>query len=262
MLLLASEPLGAGFFSTLLAGDTCGRQAASISPAGDTPAPAVTGRGQIWGIVVAAGSGSRFGGPKHEARLAGRALWEWARDALLDSGADRVVVVGPVPSGVEGGAARHQSVARGLAEVGEEARFVAVHDAARPLAPAAMMVRMYRKLRQGRWDGVIPVVPFPDSIKRVRTGDGRVLATLSRTDVCGAQTPQVFRTSVLRRAHAAAETGTPGQAPDDAAMVEAIGGRVVSVPGDRAAMKITYPEDILVAEALLRELSAGPGDEA
>ena len=207
---------------------------------------------------MAAGSGARFGGHKHEARLAGRALWEWARDALLDSGAHRVVVVGRVPGGVEGGPARHLSVARGLAEVGEQATVVAVHDAARPLAPAAMMVRMYERLREGGCDGVVPVVAFPDSIKRVSAEDGRVLATLSRRDVLGAQTPQVFRASVLRRAHAAeAVAVSPGRAPDDAAMVEAIGGRVVGVAGDRAAMKITYPEDLAAAGALLRGLPAG-----
>ena len=222
----------------------------SPGSAGDAP-PAAAGREQIWGIVVAAGRGSRFGGSKHEARLAGRALWEWARDALLDSGAHRVVLVGPVPGGVDGGPERHVSVARGLAEVGEEATVVAVHDAARPLAPAAMMVRMYATLREGRWDGVIPVMPFSDSIKRVRGSDGRVLSTLSRTDVMGAQTPQVFRASVLRRAHAvSAATASPGPAPDDAAMVEGIGGRMATVPGDRAAMKITHPEDLLLAEAL------------
>ena len=186
-------------------------------------------------------------------RLAGRALWEWARDTLLESGAHRVVLVGRVPGGLAGGRVRYESVARGLAEVGEQATVVAVHDAARPLAPAAMMVRMYETLRAGEWDGVIPVLPFPDSIKRVRAADGRVLATLSRTDVLGAQTPQVFRASVLRRAHAsAAGAGPTGRAPDDAAMVEAIGGRVVSVAGDRAAMKITYPEDLHAAEAMLR----------
>ena len=202
---------------------------------------------------MAAGSGSRFGGPKHDVRLAGRALWEWARDTLLESGAHRVVVVGRVPGGIDGGRVRQESVARGLAEVGEQATIVAVHDAARPLAPAAMMVRMYQTLLAGGWDGVVPVLPFPDSIKRIRAADGKVLATLGRTEVLGAQTPQVFRASVLRRAHATpAGPGSAGRAPDDAAMVEAIGGRVVSVAGDRSALKITYPEDLQVAEALLR----------
>ncbi len=207
---------------------------------------------------MAAGSGSRFGAPKHEVELGGKALWEWARDALLDSGAHRVVVVGPVPGGVEGGPERHNSVAQGLARVGEGAAVVAVHDAARPLAPAAMITRMYAALRERRADGVIPVVPIPDSIKRLNVGEGRVLRTLSRTAVMGAQTPQVFRAPVLRRAHAAFAAGPPSdRAPDDAALIEGIGGRVVTVPGDRAAMKITYPEDLVLAEALVRSLARG-----
>lgn len=235
--------------------EACADPGGSVSRALATP---VSGPEQIWGIVVAAGSGARFGGPKHVARLAGRALWEWARDSLLESGAHRVVVVGPVPGGVEGGPERHLSVARGLAQVGESATVVAVHDAARPLAPAAMMVRMYEMLREGRWDGVIPVVPFADSIKRVRSADGEVLSALSRTDVLGAQTPQVFRASVLRRAYASpVGAGSHGRVPDDAAMVEAIGGRVLSVAGDRAAMKITYPEDMLVAGAMVRGFRSG-----
>lgn len=208
---------------------------------------------------MAAGSGSRFGAPKHEVQLAGKALWEWARDALLDSGAYRVMVVGPVPGGVEGGPERQVSVARGLATVGEEATVVAVHDAARPLAPAAMITRMYAALREKQADGVIPVVPIPDSIKRLDPEEGQVLRTLSRTAVMGAQTPQVFRAPVLRRAHATfADGASSGPAPDDAALIEGIGGRVVTVPGDRAAMKITYPEDLVLAEALVRSLARGP----
>ena len=215
-------------------------------------------RDQIWGIVVAAGSGSRFGALKHEVKLDGKALWEWARDALLDSGAYRVVVVGPVPGGVEGGPERHISVARGLTRVGEGATVVAVHDAARPLAPASMISRLYATLQERQPDGVVPVVPIPDAIKRLDVEDGRVLTTLSRADVVAAQTPQVFRAAVLRRAHAAFEVaGSFGSAPDDAAMVEGIGGRVLTVPGERAAMKITYPEDLVMAEALARSLPSG-----
>ena len=208
--------------------------------------------GQVWGIVVAAGSGDRFGGPKHEALLGGRALWQWARDALLDSGADNVVVVGPAPGGVPGGAERRISVACGLDMVDPAATIIAVHDAARPLVPARMIDRMYRVLEDRQADGVIPVAPIPDSIKHVDEESGRVLSTLSRRQVLAAQTPQVFRADVLRQAHSSFRgSDFPGPAPDDAAMVERIGGRVVTVPGDRLAMKITYPEDLLIAEALL-----------
>ena len=201
---------------------------------------------------MAAGSGRRFGGPKHEARLGGRALWEWGRDALLDSGAHEVVVVGPVPGGVEGGTERRLSVARGLGLVDPAATVVAVHDAARPLAPARMIRRMFAVLRERRADGVIPVVSIPDSIKHVDRESGRLLGTLSRRQMLAAQTPQVFRADTLRRAHRCFRASDfPGSAPDDAAMVEAVGGRVVTVPGDRRAMKITYPDDLLVARALL-----------
>ena len=207
----------------------------------------------VWGIVVAAGSGSRFGGLKHEASLGGRALWEWGRDALLDSGAHEVVVVGPVPGGVDGGTERRLSVARGLAMVDPAATVVAVHDAARPLAPTRMILRMLNALRERRADGVIPVVSIPDSIKHIDPETGHVLSTFSRTRVLAAQTPQVFRAAILRRAHRSFRASdSPGSAPDDAAMVQSVGGRVVTVRGDRLAMKITYPEDLLIAEALLR----------
>ena len=219
--------------------------------------------GRIWGIVVAGGGGVRFGRPKHELELAGRPLWEWARDALLRSGAGRVVVVGPVPGGVEGGPERRISVARGLARVDQEAEIVAVHDAARPLAPPAMIAGMYETLRTGGLDGVIPVTPIPDAVKRRNAADGLVLETLARaeTEVVAAQTPQVFRAGPLRRAHAAYAEGPPGQAPDDAAMVERIGGRVGTVPGDRAAMKITYPEDLALAEVFLGLRRDGPAGQ-
>ena len=219
---------------------------------------------RMWGIVVAAGSGLRFGGPKHEVRLGGKALWQWARDALLDSGAHRVVVVGPVPGGIEGGPERRLSVARGLDMVDPAATIVAVHDAARPLAPPRMIARMYRVLKHRRADGVVPVVSIPDSIKHVDGESGQVLTTFSRSQVLAAQTPQVFRADTLRRAHSSfRESDSPGSAPDDAAMVEEIGGLVVAARGDRLAMKITYPEDLLIAEALLARGSmsaARPGD--
>ena len=205
---------------------------------------------EIWGVVVAAGQGVRFGARKHATRLAGKPLWQWARDALLESGVREVVVVGDVPGGVAGGPERHVSVARGIEKVGAEASVIAVHDAARPLASAALMRRMYRLLAESGADGVVPVVPISDALKRVDSGRARILDSIDRRDVACAQTPQVFRAGVLRRAHA---HHASGDAPhDDAGMVEALGGRVLAVTGERAAMKITYPEDLVLAEALLR----------
>lgn len=206
-------------------------------------------RMDIWGVVVAAGRGVRFGKRKHATRLAGKPLWQWARDTLLESGAREVVVVGDVPGGVEGGPERHLSVARGIEQVDAEATVIAVHDAARPMASAALMRRMYRLLAESGADGVVPVVPIADALKRVDADRVRILDTVDRRDVACAQTPQVFRAEVLRRAHALHASGAP---PDDASMVEALGGRVLAATGERSAMKITYPEDLVLAEALLR----------
>ncbi len=211
----------------------------------------------IWGVVVAAGRGQRYGAPKHAVRFRGKALWEWARDALLESGAHGVVVVGPVPGGVEGGSERHISVSCGLDKVDPAATIVAVHDAARPFAPARMIAAMYAVLREEQADGVIPVVTIPDAIKKVDPHSGRVVGSLSRGRVVAAQTPQVFRADVARQAHVHYRGSDPSEPPpDDASMVERIGGRVVTVPGDRLAMKITYPEDLLLAETLLATDSA------
>lgn len=207
----------------------------------------------VWGVVVAAGRGVRFGSRKHATRLAGKPLWEWARDALLESGANQVVVVGDVPGGVEGGSERHHSVARGIERVDAGATAIAVHDAARPLASAALMRRMYRVLAESGADGVVPVIPIPDALKRLGPDRVGILETVERGEVVGAQTPQVFRAGVLRRAHARRGPGVP---PDDASMVEAMGGRVITVAGERSAMKITYPEDLMIAESLLRHGSS------
>ena len=116
------------------------------------------------------------------------------------------------------------------------------------------MRRMYRALAESGADGVVPVVPIPDALKRVSSDGVRILETIERGAVVGAQTPQVFRAVALRRAHARPGPGVP---PDDASMVEAMGGRVVTVAGERSAMKITYPEDLMIAESLLRQGATG-----
>ena len=198
----------------------------------------------MWGIVAAAGSGSRFGGRKQEATLDGRPLWEWARDALLDGGAAQVVVVG-AEGGVPGGAQRRDSVAAGLAEVPAGADLIAVHDAARPLASARLVKTLTEALRTEGAQGAVPALPIADTVKQIK--GNLVVATPDRAALAAAQTPQVFQAEALREAHAR----YPGPATDDAAMVEALGGRVVTVPGERAALKITFPEDLAAARAWL-----------
>jgi len=200
----------------------------------------------IWGIVVAGGIGSRFGGPKHSMELQGKPLWAWGRDMLVDAGVSQVVVVGPVPGGIPGGNRRRDSVAAGLAEVPEDVDYVIIHDAARPLATPSMVAKIIETLLTRDVDGVVPAVPVRDTLKEVDDKD-IVSGTLPRDHVVAVQTPQGFVTSRLREAHRALE----GSFTDDAGMVEKNGGRVIVVPGDPRNLKVTYAEDLAVVRALV-----------
>lgn len=206
---------------------------------------------QTWAIVVAAGSGARFGGPKQfralgDARLVDRAVETATRTC------DGVVVVlpagaawegPPVAATVTGGATRADSVRAGLAAVPDEADVILVHDAARPLASDALFRAVADAVRAGA-DGVVPGLPVSDTIKRV-DGD-RVHETVPRESLVAVQTPQGFRAAALRAAHAGGGDGT-----DDAALVEQAGGTVVVVPGESTNVKVTAPEDLLLVEAFL-----------
>jgi 2-C-methyl-D-erythritol 4-phosphate cytidylyltransferase len=198
----------------------------------------------VWGVVVAAGSGTRFGKPKHAVELEGRPLFEWARATLLEAGCRGVVVVGDVPGGVAGGPRRRDSVAAGLSELPPEADLVLIHDAARPLASVRLAQRVIVRLRGGDVAAVVPAVAVRDTVKRVE-GDV-VVETVPRDDLVAVQTPQGFVLADLRAAHAAGDE----DATDDAALIERFGGRVVTVPGEPSNLKITYPDDLRLAAAL------------
>jgi len=205
--------------------------------------------GTVWAIVVAAGTGDRFGGPKQFELLGGRRVVDWAIDAARRS-CDGVVTVLPPgysdtePDAVAGGATRSASVRAGLAAVPESAEVIVVHDAARPLADAELFDRVVAAVRAGA-DGAIAAAPVTDTVKRVEAD--RVVETLDRSVLVAVQTPQAFRAATLRAAHA----GRP-EATDDGALVEAAGGVVVVVPAPRWNLKITEPDDLAVAEALVR----------
>ena len=200
----------------------------------------------LHGVVVGAGSGQRFGGPKATAVLRGRPLWEWARDALIDGGAASVVLVGPMPGGMPGGERRRDSVLLGLSALPAGTTHVVIHDAARPVATASLTRAVVARLAMGDVAGVVPVVAVRDTIKRV---EGElVVATVDRADLAAVQTPQAFLLEALLEAHRASDD----DASDDASMIERTGGRIVSIPGEPSNLKITYPEDLAMAEALLR----------
>lgn len=198
----------------------------------------------MWAVVVAAGSGERFGARKQYAALADRRVLDWSLAAARRSTDGVVLVVPPDRAGddepvdavVTGGATRSASVRAGLAAVPPDAAVVVVHDAARPAASAALFEAVIAAVRAGA-DGAVPGVPVVDTIKRVH--DGRVVETLDRRELVAVQTPQAFRASVLRAAHAGG-----GDATDDGALVESAGGRVVVVPGDPDNVKVTSRADL------------------
>ena len=218
------------------------------------------------GIVAAAGSGSRLGAglPKALVPLGGRALVAWSVDCLRAGGVAEVVVT--VPAGrtaefaavldgdvrlVEGGATRTASVRAALAETGEHADAVLVHDAARPLTPPEVVERVAAAVRAGA-PAVVPVLPVADTVKEV--SHGRILRTLDRGRLVAVQTPQGFTRAVLEEAHrgATGSAAAEAAATDDAGLVEALGRSVATVPGDELAFKVTRPVDLLLAEAVLR----------
>jgi 2-C-methyl-D-erythritol 4-phosphate cytidylyltransferase len=208
----------------------------------------------VWGIVVAAGSGTRFGAPKQFLTLNGTRLVDRAV-ATAVTVCDAVVVVLPhgeewtgprVAAAVTGGATRSESVRAGLASVATDADVIVVHDAARPLASSALFAAVVAAVRAGA-DAAVPGIPLSDTVKRV-AGE-RVVTTVPRDDLVAVQTPQAFRAEILRSVHARG-----AEATDDAALVEQSGGVVVVVAGDPRNVKITDSTDLALAIALATEV--------
>lgn len=211
-------------------------------------------------IVVAAGSGSRAGGAKQWRRVAGRPVVAWSVDALVRAGAREVVVVIAAEAqpqlqhaltglsgwrAVVGGATRAASVQAGLtALTGLDDEPVLIHDAARPFLSADVIERLVRGLEEA--DGALPALAVADSLRRGE--NGFITGDIDRDNLWRAQTPQAFRLKTIRDAYAV----WPGQeaATDEAAVVARAGGRVRLIPGDPRLMKLTYPEDFAMAEAL------------
>lgn len=220
-------------------------------------------RGDVAVLVAAAGAGVRLGpgGPKALRSLAGEPLLVHAVRRVAAAPSVRLIVVAapaaeiaavrellnPVApvTVVVGGADRQQSVAAALAAVPAGPDIILVHDAARALAPPALVEAVAAAVRGGA-PAVIPALPVVDTIKQVDAG-GTVTGTVERATLRAVQTPQGFRRSVLQAAHAAAVDSRT----DDAGLVEAIGVEVVCVPGSEHAAKITRPVDLALAEHLL-----------
>jgi 2-C-methyl-D-erythritol 4-phosphate cytidylyltransferase len=222
---------------------------------------------EIGAIVAAAGAGSRLGrGSKALVQLNGRTTLARVVEFFLSlDEISRIVVVGP-PARLQtaqlevehleprkpvtvcpGGESRQQSVRAGLAAVGT-CDYVLVHDAARPMASAALVRRVLAAAMES--GAAFPGLPPRDAVKRVEAG--RLVESLDRSGIVLAQTPQAFSYPVLLRAHFEAfDAGLVGD--DDAQLVAASGHTVTVVQGEPTNIKLTTREDLEVLEALLRE---------
>lgn len=220
-------------------------------------------------IVPAAGSGSRMNREmaKQYLQLAGRPILVHTLQALESCpGVDGLFVVVPlqdtasvrsevidpwnlkkVASVIAGGRERQDSVRAGLDALGRDAEIVIVHDGVRPLISVETVERCIREAAEC---GAVTVgVPVKDTVKEVAP-DGRILRTCDRSALWLTQTPQAFRRDILERAHREAlRDGI--RATDDTSLVERLGIAVRMIPGDYRNIKITTPEDLVIAEALL-----------
>lgn len=216
-------------------------------------------------LIVAAGSGSRFAGslPKQYYELAGETLLRRSVFAFLNHPhIDSVrVVINPahralydkavgdlsLPPPIAGGATRQESVRLGLETLAASdapPAFVMIHDAARPLVDAATLTAVRKELENA--PGAIAAKPVVDTLKRGK--NGKITATVDRTDLWQAYTPQAFRFDVILDAHRKA---VGQQVTDDASVAEMFGIPVTLVPSNPDNMKITNPEDLDRAARLL-----------
>jgi 2-C-methyl-D-erythritol 4-phosphate cytidylyltransferase len=189
-------------------------------------------------------------------------MLEWSVETLrMVPAVERIVVALPddaldaAPAGtlaVAGGVVRSASVREALRAC-PEGDPVVVHDAARPLAPAALFKRALDQLERSGADGVIAAARVSDTIKEVGAGGRRVARTLDRSRLWAVQTPQVFRRAALARALLSAADDVLARATDDAWLVEQAGGVIEVVESSPANLKVTTPTDLRLAELLLEE---------
>ena len=216
-------------------------------------------------LLLAGGSGSRMGRPKQFIELLGRpALYHALRAFEEAPSVGRIYAVGDrrrieevaASAGIrkyagcaEPGEARSLSTRNGLGLCGEgHDPVVLIHDGSRCLVTPELIERVVKAARYNGVDGVVPALPVSDTIKVAESGS--VSETLDRTKLHAAQTPQAFRLGVLHEIYAAPESVLRA-ATDDASLVEDAGGRVAVVPGEKTNIKLTTPEDLILAEAIL-----------
>ena len=208
-------------------------------------------------IITAAGYGKRMGKPKQFLPILGRPLLEWTVSVFKKiKEINQIILVvnkEDIKSAenlgvevVEGGKERQDSVKNGLDRVAEDTDLVLIHDGARPLITREIILKAIKECE--KHGAVIVGVPVKDTIKKVQAED-IILETIDRTSLWAAQTPQVFKYAIIKRAY----DNIKGIATDDSKLVEDLGYKVKMILGSYENLKITTPEDLILAEAMLRQ---------
>jgi 2-C-methyl-D-erythritol 4-phosphate cytidylyltransferase len=217
-------------------------------------------------LIMAAGTGERFGTRKQASSVNGRPMLAWSAGVLAGSArVSGLVLVAPpgeeealrgalagesarkLVAVVSGGATRQDSVYNGLERVPAGASHVLIHDAARPCLSARLRDRVIDALQVH--DAVVPAVSVTDTL--IRDVEAGVDAILDRAHIAGVQTPQGFRIDLIRRAHRAARD-RGFRSSDDGSLVLALGEKVATVAGERTNLKVTFRDDLMIAEAILK----------
>jgi 2-C-methyl-D-erythritol 4-phosphate cytidylyltransferase len=221
-------------------------------------------------ILPAAGRSTRFGDPRQKkiySELDGRAVWLRAVEPFVNRADVAQILLAIAPEDrelferryrhnvaflniqvLDGGAERADTVARALQAVDPSCAFVAVHDAARPCVTSQLIDAVFEAARQH--GAAVPGLGVTDTLKRV-DDQGRTIETLPRAGVVAVQTPQAFRRDLLERAYAARDRITE-PITDDAQLVEGLGHACRVVPGSPFNLKITIPDDLALASAILQ----------
>ena len=222
-----------------------------------------------YAIIVAGGSGTRMGAalPKQFLDLCGKPVLYWSIKAFMDALPDvRLILVLPAQqlslgnivlqafqeridtTIVAGGDTRFASVAAGLKEVPADA-VVLVHDGARPLVSVRVIQQCYETAREQ--GSAIPVIPVADSIRQLSGTSSRAIP---REGLHIVQTPQAFRAALLQQAF---RQPYQDAFTDEASVLEAAGGMIHLIEGERSNLKITTPEDLVIAAALMGQRTTG-----
>ncbi len=215
-------------------------------------------------IILAGGSGARMGTEKQYLQLAGRPMLEWTVEAFTSSGLFSKVILALAPGNLEkygpawekagvkvaaAGATRTESLRNAFKLVSPGAELVAVHDGARPLVDAALIKACLEKAAEA--GAAVPAVPLKDTVKKVSPGGSYFESTPDRASLMAVQTPQCYRLEVLAAILDAAGSGKDYS--DESQVLEKLGIKAAMVRSTYRNIKVTTPEDLIIAEAFMKD---------